>query len=373
MRFALALALCAAACKPAPKAADEKGSTPGEASLSPQQLQTLQITTGEVAEREVGGELLTSGRVAFDDLRVGHVFSPVTGRVTSIRAQLGQHVLKGTPLAGIASPDLGSAIADVHKAEADLTADQHELRRQKELFEAHAAAQRDLEVAEDNELKARAEVNRAREKSRLLRPGAVDSASQEYLLRAPVAGEIIARNVNPGAEVQGQYSGGTTQELFTVGSLDEVWVFADVFEIDLPHVQLGAAVSVSVVAYPDRKFAGRVDWISGALDPATRTGRLRCTLKNRAHELKPEMYATVAVSVPRSRALAIPRDALLRLGDQTVVFVQTGKDESGVTRFARRRVKVDETVSGDFLPVLSGLTKGDTIVTSGGLILSGLI
>jgi len=353
-------------CKQAAKS--EPQPAQGEALLSPQQIETLRITTAEVAERDVGGELITSGRIAFDDLRVAHVFSPVTGRVTSIRAQPGQRVSRGAPLAGLQSPDLASALADVHKAEADLTAADHELRRQKELFAAHAGSQRDLEIAEDNQLKARAELNRARQKAHLLHDD-----KGEFLLRSPIAGEVIARNVNPGAEVQGQYSGGASQELFTVGSLDEVWVFADVFEVDLPQVKQGAPVAVSVVGYPDRKFEGRIDWISGALDPATRTARVRCTLRNPGRELKPEMYATAAISVPRTRALAIPREALLRLGDQTVVIAVLGKNESGMLRFARRMVKVDETVTGDFLPLLQGLSPGDTIVVRGGLILSGLI
>jgi cobalt-zinc-cadmium efflux system membrane fusion protein len=311
--------------------------------------------------------------VVFDDLRVAHVFSPVTGRVTRIHAQLGQRVARGAPLAGLQSPDLGSSLADVHKAEADVVATEHELRRQQQLFEAHAGSQRDLEQAEDNERKARAELNRAKAKARLLQGGTFNTMTQEYLLRAPIAGEVIARNVNPGTEVQGQYSGGTSLELFTIGSLDEVWVLADLFEVDLPLVKVGAPIFVTVVAWPERRFEGRVDWISGALDPATRTAKVRCTLRNPGRELRPEMYATVGVAVPKEHALAIPRDALLRLGDQTVVFAVLGKNESGLTRFARRVVKVDETVTGDYLPVKQGLNPGDTIVVHGGLLLSGLI
>ena len=132
---------------------------------------------------------------------------------------------------------------------------------------------------------------------------------------------MIARNVNPGAEVQGQYSGGTAVELFTVGELDSVWVFADVFEMDLARVQRGAPVSIKVVAYPDKAFAGKVDWISDALDPTSRTARVRCSIPNPSRELKPEMYATVAISVAAPAVAALPRASLLRIGDQTVVFV----------------------------------------------------
>ena len=293
--------------------------------------------------------------------------------MTSIRAQLGQRIAKGAALAGIESPDLGTALADVNKAQADLTAADHELKRQQELVSAQAGAQRDLEVAQDNEAKARAELERARAKGRLLRNGSVDSVTQEFLLRSPIAGEVIARNVNPGSELQGQYSGGTTQEVFTVGALDEVWLLADVFEIDLAQIKLGAPVVATVVAYPDNKYPGKVDWIAGALDPVTRTVKVRCTLKNPAHELKPEMYATTSIAVTKHKALAIPREAMLRLGDDTVVFVQSGQNESGMTGYQRRVVKVDETMGGAFVPVKSGLSAGDSVVISGGLLLSGMI
>lgn len=371
MRALFVMLLLCAACREA-KAPEPQPPT-GEAALTPEQIETLHIETAVAQEREVGGELVASGRIAFDDLRVAHIFSPVTGRITSIRAQPGARVQKGAPLAGLQSPDLGSAVADVRKAEADLIAAEHELRRQKELFAAHAGAQRDLEQAEDNERKARAELNRAREKGRLLHWGGFDRVTQEFVLRSPIAGEVIARNVNPGAEVQGQYSGGASQELFTVGSLDQVSVIADVFEVDLAQVKVGTPISVSVVAFPGRKFEGRVDWISGALDPVTRTARVRAALENPGHELRPEMYATVAIAVPGARALAIPRDALVRLGDQTLVFGVAGRTERGMTRFVRRVVKVDESAGGDYVPVLQGLSPGETIVVRGGLILSGLI
>ena len=122
----------------------------------------------------------------------------------------------------------------------------------KELYEAHAGSQKDFEAAQDNYSKAKAEIERARQKARLFRGGGADAVTQEFVLRAPIEGEVIARNVNPGAEVQGQYSGGTAAELYTVGELDRVWVIADVFEMDLARLKKGANVTIRVVAYPDR-------------------------------------------------------------------------------------------------------------------------
>jgi RND family efflux transporter MFP subunit len=191
-------------------------------------------------------------------------------------------------------------------------------------------------------------------------------------LRAPIEGEVIARTLTPGMEIAGQSSGGNSPELFTIGDIDQVWALADVFEMDLPRVQRGAPATVKVVAYPDRAFQGRVDWISPALDPQTRSARVRVALPNPAHELSPEMYATLLISTAARNALAIPRSALLHVGDQTVVLVQTGRTENGLLRFQQRRVQV-EADDADPAVVVSGLSTGEQVVTSGSLLLSGML
>jgi cobalt-zinc-cadmium efflux system membrane fusion protein len=363
--IAVSLASCRHDTKPeAPRA------PPGEAWLSPQQLQAGQVVTQSIEERDLGATITTSGRVAFDDQKVAHVFSPVTGRVLEVLASLGDKVAKGAPLAIIDSPDLGQAKSDVDKAQADLTAAEHELQRQKELVEAQAGAKRDLEQAQDNQAKAHAEVERARDRLKLLH--GEEGSGERFTLRAPIAGEVIARNLHSGIEVSGQYANGAAAELFTVGSTDVVWLWADLFEMDSAAVQKGAQLAAQVPAYPKRDFTGRVDWISPALDPATRTARVRCVLPNPRGELKPEMYATVKIATNDHRALALPRSAVLHLGEQTIVFIQSGKTESGLVRFQRRTVHVDENAAGDLLPVLDGLQRGDIVVITGGLQLTSL-
>jgi membrane fusion protein, heavy metal efflux system len=342
---------------------------PGEVWLSPQQVLDAKIDVQQVTGQDVDDTILTSGRVALDDLRSGHVFSPVTGRVVKIEAQLGQRVKKGDPLATLESPDIGNTVSDVHKAEADLIAAQHDYERKKDLFEQKAGSAADLEAAEDGYRKAKAEIERARQKQALLRVGNADAVTQTYTLTSPIDGEVLLRNINPGIEVQGQYSGGATQELFTIGEIDKVWVFGDVYEMDLARVQVGAPASVSVVTYKDKVFDGQVDWVSGMLDPATRTGKIRCTFDNGDKFLRPEMYATVRISVDQRRALAIPRDALLRLGEYTVVFIPVGESAGGV-QFERVPVDVDEGESSPWLEVKHGLEAGQKVVVSGAILLS---
>ena len=379
-RFCLALVLAAALSTLAVSgcettAASQPPAPPpqGEIWLTAQQLHDANVEVAPVATHLVGNEVLTSGKISFDDLRVSHLFSPVSGRVTRILAQPGERVKKGAPLAVIESPDVGNAFADLGKADADLTAARHDLARQKELYEAHANSQKDYEAAQDNFAKAKAEMDRARQKAAMFRKGTADAVTQELTLRAPIDGEVIARNMNPGAEVQGQYSGGGAVELFTIGELDNVWVLADVFEMDLGQVRKGAPVTLKVVAYPDRVFSGTVDYISDSLDPVARTARVRCSVANPTRQLKPEMYATVSIGVAGNEVPALARTAVLHIADQTVIFVESGAAPDGRLKFARRVVAVDETEGASYVPILRGVSVGEQVVSKGGILLSGML
>ena len=337
------------------------------------QATAAKLVIEPLAPQPVGGLVVTRGRVTFDDLKVAHVISPVTGRVVHIEAQPGQRVNKGDTLAVIDSPDMGSAFSDLQKAHAEYTNAEKDFKRQKELYDVHAGSQKDLEAAQGNFSKSKAELDRAKKKAHLLSNGRANMGSQSYTLRAPIAGEVIARNVNPGAEVQGQYTGGSVIELFTVGELDTVWVMADVFEMDVGRVKQGTECMVKVVAYPKRAFKGIADWVSDTLDPATRTAKVRCKLDNPDRDLKPEMYATAALAVDRQRELALPRSSLMHLGDQTMVFIELAKAPDGRLRFERRPVSVSEEMGGDYLPVIRGISAGERVVTIGAVLLSGML
>ena len=380
----MALLAASPSCKPSEAATGGTASKapPGQVWLTPAQAAEAKVQVTTVGEQVVEDSIVTSGTISLDDLRSGHVFSPVTGRVVKIIAQLGQRVKKGDPLATIESPDIGQAVSDTHKAEADLIAAEHDLRRKKELFAQKAAAAADVEASEDAERNAKAELERARQKQFLLRVGNVDAVSQTYTLPAPIDGEVLLRNINPGVEVQGQYSGGagnncipglTTNavcgELFTIGELDKVWMLGDVYEIDLPRVHVGATVRVTTIAHPGQVFTGTVDWISGSLDPNTRTAKVRCTFDNPDGKLRPLMYATASITADERKAVAIPRTSILRLGDYKVVFLQVS-DAAGQMRFERLPVELEESTSGSYVGVKHGVEVGQKIVSSGAAALS---
>jgi cobalt-zinc-cadmium efflux system membrane fusion protein len=367
------LVLSAGACARKEAAGARDAVPDGEVRLTEAQLKASALELGAASVAPIVETARLAGRVAFDDLRVTHVFSPVTGRVERIFANPGDKVAKGAPLAEIDSPDLGNAMSDWLKAAADQQAAAQEFERQRDLFEVHAASQRDLDTARDAAERAKAELDRARDKVRLLQaePSRERAVSQRYVLRAPLGGEVLARTLNPGTEVQGQYGGNTVVELFLIGDIDEVWVTADVHEMDLGRIRVGQAVTASVVTYPGETFMGRVQWMSDVLDPVTHTAKVRVSIPNRDHRLRPEMYATLTVTVGEKPALAVPRSALIRLGDVMVVYVSRGKLPDGRLVFQRRRVAVPSELPADGLvPVSSGLAEGDIVVERGGILLT---
>lgn len=368
--LAVALAASSCGCRKQTGSSTSAAPPPREVWLSKEQTSSLGIATP--AFEKVETLVKTGGKIAFDESRVAHVFSAATGRVVSISAELGRIVKKGDALAVVQSADVSAATSDLAKADADATAAGRDFARKKLLFDQHAASRADYDAAEDAVRRAHAERQRASQRVQLLKVGASDLVSSGFLVRSPIAGEVIARSVTPGMEVQGQYNGGGAAELFTVGDIDSVWLVADIFELDLPHVHAGEQVRVRSIAYPGKQFEGRVDWVASSLDPVTRVARTRCRFPNPGHELAPEMAMTVEIVTGATDALVVPSEAVMQLGDEHIVFVDRGAAPGGRERFEAVRVGA-ESLPNARTRIVSGLTVADRIVTQHAILLTGAL
>ena len=344
----------------------------GEVWLTSDQMTAAKIKLDQAKQRPLTNRLITGGKIAFNDLFVSHIYSPVTGRVAQIYAELGQKVKKGDKLALIESPDLGSAYSDMLQGQADLTAAQHDIKRQRELFAAQAVSSAQLEQSEDNYRRASAEMERSRLKVKLLKASTSDIVTQQYVLRSPIDGEVVGRQINPGIEVQGMLSGANVaNELFTVGSLSKVWMLGDIYEADLGLVKSGQPVEITTVAYLNQSFKGTIDYISSTLDAVTHVAHIRCTIENPDKKLKPEMFVTTTVGVGERVALAIPSSAVLRnFGNKTMVFARLKNSETGTQRFGIKPIDVTDSDNG-WVEVVHGLEPGEEVVSDGAILLSG--
>jgi RND family efflux transporter MFP subunit len=152
-------------------------------------------------------------------------------------------------------------------------------------------------------------------------------------------------------------------DLYVITDLSRVWVMADVFEYEVPNIQVGEIARVTLAALPGKSFSARVNYIQPQLDPMTRTLKARLDINNPGMLLKPDMYADVEFRVSLPSALTVPAEAVLDAGERQTVFVDRG---NGL--FEPRRVRTGER-EGDRIQVLSGLKAGERVVTSGNFLI----
>ncbi|HXZ54667.1 MAG TPA: efflux RND transporter periplasmic adaptor subunit [Burkholderiales bacterium] len=325
---------------------------PGSGQLSAIRVQAVQLFPVPLAEP-------LNGRVTFNENVTARVTSPISGRVVSLAAQVGDAVKAGDTLAVLDSPDLAAAVADLRKARADEARKQPALERARSLYEAGVFARKDLEAAEADDRQARAETERAAMRLRNLAPNGGEDG--QYALRAPIAGVVADRQLNPGMEVRPDLP----NPLFIITSPARLWVVIDLPERDLSKVGPGQPVAVQVDAWPDDRFPARIDKIGEVVDPATRRVQVRCSLVNPERKLKPEMYARVTLLSDENRtAVRLPNTALVTEGLYSYVFV-----EQSPGAFRRRRVQL-AVQDRDYSYVQSGVEPGERIVVAGSVLLN---
>ncbi|MFS2136277.1 efflux RND transporter periplasmic adaptor subunit [Duganella sp. Dugasp56] len=323
------------------------------------QLSALTIGTATVAPLPVSEPL--NGRLAYDEDLTARISSPIAGRVTALRRELGDPVRSGAVLAVIDAPELGTAQADWAKARADEQRKRLALERARDLFQAGVLPRKDDEAADADFQQARAETQRATARLNNLRAsgGAGDGS---FSLRSPVAGVIAERQINPGLEVRPDLAA----PLFVVTDLHRLWLLIDLPERNAAAVHAGQAVSLTVDAYPERRFAGVVRRVGLTLDPATRRIQVRCAIDNPDLALKPEMFARATFESDSHGATAVPlpNTSLFMEGMYESVYVETKPNT-----FARRRVHVALRGHQDSY-IDSGLRAGDRVVTEGAFLLN---
>ena len=154
--------------------------------------------------------------------------------------------------------------------------------------------------------------------------------------------------------------------LFTVADLSTLWVVIDIYEKDISRLRRGTGVKVSVTAFPEKTFKGKISYISDVVDEKTRTEKARVTIDNSSGLLKPGMFATVlteATSGGAERIITVPEEAVIIDGTKRYVFIQ-----SAPTQFEIREIEVGRTLGGR-LEVTSGLKEGEMVAVKGAFIL----
>jgi Cu(I)/Ag(I) efflux system membrane fusion protein len=299
-------------------------------------------TLGEVREVELPAVLEANGQITFDDRRVSSIVSRVAGRIEQVRVSQWDNVRRGEPIVALYSPDFMTAEAEYLQAKqiAHLSSAPGIPITAGLAASMEDAAERKLEL-----LGMKPEDIRA-----------ITDPAPTVWMRAPIGGTVIENKATRGAAV----SPGDT--LYTLGTLNDVWITADIYEDDLARVREGQDLAAVTTAYPDEVFRGVVSRISPGIDPTTHTAQIRCVVANPGLKLKPQMLARVRIVTRPGRALVVPQDALVFDTNAYFAYVRVAPD--GV---ARRKVVITSWNDKGYARVVSGLRAGDTVIVAGSL------
>jgi membrane fusion protein, heavy metal efflux system len=305
---------------------------------------------------DAAAQLNVTGSVNPDIAREVPVISLASGRVVDIKARLGDDVRKGQLLLKVQSPDITNAFDTYLKAVNDEQLSNKAYARAKDLYEHGSISQSMLEQAEDTEKDMRADLTAAEEQLKTL---GVDKNHPSSIVPvyAPISGVIIAQNVTNAAAAGVAFSGSPT--VFTIADLSVVWILCDVYENDLPKIALGQSARIKINAFPGRELIGRISDIEPILDPSLRTAKVRIEVSNPGI-LKVGMFVTATLdSKSKEVHTVLPAAAVMHLHDRDWVFVPEGEG-----RFLRVEVHSGDTLSGDKLVILSGVSPGQKVVSN---------
>jgi Cu(I)/Ag(I) efflux system membrane fusion protein len=333
--------------------------------LTPYRVVLAGVQTSEVEYVRLTKELVTAGFVEFDETKQKHIAARQKGRIVTLYANVtGASVHPGDKLALLDvrySTELMATVKDL------LRARRNRNRRDEEM----ARTRLRLWDLSDDQIRE------------ILRTGKVNT---RLTIRSPIKGHIIEKY-----QVEGKYVDEGTP-LYDVADLYTVWVEAQVYEDNVGLLRVGQKVRVTTEAYPNRPFPGKVAFIHPHLDQKTRTLRVRITVKNPRHGLRPGMYATVTIKVQpaqlrlipatlasglkaqrrsqlrRGRVLAVPESAVIDTGRLKVVYREAspGVYEGVKVRLGPRMVGPGGAA---YYPVVRGLLAGEKVVTEGAFLI----
>jgi cobalt-zinc-cadmium efflux system membrane fusion protein len=334
--------------------------------------QAKAIPVGAVEDRSFLVEKQAVGSIDFDANVAVPVFTPYPGRIIKAYVDLGDHVQKGEVLYTIESPDFLQAESNAITAQANLDQTRSALERAKKLYAAQGIDQNDYEAAVANEQSADGTLKAAREALRIFgqSPAEIDAiiakrkVEPALVIRSPITGAVTARNAAPGQLEQP----GNPPAPYSVADTNTLWLIAEATEEDSPAFAVGQELEVTVTAYPDRVFKGKVDAVGANVDATTHRVTVRSEVRDPAHALRAGMLANFVIRTGQPlTSPAVPVNGVVREGDGTMsVWVTTDR-----RHFQRRTVKIG-LQQDHYDQILDGLKSGELAAVDGAIFLSNI-
>jgi Cu(I)/Ag(I) efflux system membrane fusion protein len=315
--------------------------------ISPEKQQLIGVKTAPAETMQLQKIIRAVGIIEHDQTKEVHVHTKVSGLIEQLFVTYdGQHVKKGEPIYSIYSPDLVST-----QEEYFLAVKNEDRLKTSSLPEIRSAAKALLEATKRRLLLWDVSEKEINEIEKMGKP------KRAVTFYAPITGVTVEKHAIVGEwfDVGG--------DLYHFVDLTNVWVVANVYEYELALVEIGQEAKVQFSYLPGEIFNGKITFMDPHLDMKTRTAKVRIELPNTEHRLQPGMFANVNVEVALGEKLAIPESAVLDTGTRKIIFLDRGEG-----KFEPREVRLGQKAEG-YYEVLSGLTQGDKVVTSGNFLI----
>lgn len=320
-----------------------------------------QFPTVAASQYQAASSLQVTGQVEPDVSEEIPVVSIANGRVVAIHVRLGDYVHKGQLVLEVQSSDVSNAYDQYLKAVNDERLARTVLERDQLLYSKGAIAKSQVEIAQDAEDDALADLRAAEEQLKFLginknNPGAT------VKVYAPASGFIIQQNVTNASTAGNGLAG--SPNAFVIADLSHVWVMCDVYESDLANVQIGQQADIHLTAFPDKVITGKVGEIGAELDPTLRTAKVRIQVPNPGFLMRVGMFATATLHGRTLQTFAaVPADAILHLHDRDWVFVPAGSNApGGPGQFRMVPVQAGFLLPGNMQEITSGVVPGQQVV-----------
>ena len=317
-------------------------------------LKTIEIDS--VTTSRVMNTLTLTGKVDFNEDNVIKMFPTISGQVSEIKVMPGDYVKQGQVLAVIKSSDMAGFSNDFVNARSNLEIAKKSVEATNDMFKSGLASQKDQMAAQEGYYQAESAFEKAK---RVINLNG-GSMNGEYMLRSPIDGFVVERQVNNNMMIRSDNS----TALFTISDLKNVWVMANVYESNISNVKMGDSVSITTLSYPGKIFRGRIDKVMNVLDPSNKVMKLRIILANPGYLLKPEMFASVVVNTTENKNMISIRSRAL-IFDHSQYYVLVYKSPSDI---AIRPVQVQNTV-GDRTYIIEGLSDGERLIGTEALLI----
>ncbi len=311
--------------------------------IDPNVVQNIGVRTTKVKLADISRSIRTVGLVTYDESKLAKIQSKVKGWVEKLYInETGRKVKNGTILLEIYSPDLVSTQEEYLLAlkyrDALKEGTRESIAKSGETLLKSARRRLELFDVPEHQI---VELEKSRDVKKTLH------------IHSSANGVIVKKNIVEGMYVQ---PGDT---LYEIADLTKVWVNADVYENEIPHVKIGQRAKLRMASFPGRTFTGKIAYIYPFMDSKSRSVKVRLEFDNSDGELKPDMYGDVTLFAEmKEKVIAAPTESVIRTGSRSILFVDKGEG-----RFEPRDVTIGFESEG-MLEIRSGVEPGESVVTS---------